>query len=114
MDRKRIEERRDELRKIGKKDGGNSVDDGDLWKIIVGDEDDEKEERRKLMNVRKGIIIEKIRWWDEDKRNGLIDERNRKMIKIKWRIELGVDIGDLIEIKRELNGEREGSEEKEI
>lgn len=30
MDRKRIEERRDELRKIGKKDGGNSVDDGDL------------------------------------------------------------------------------------
>ena len=97
--------------------GGGDVDGvfdelGDLAVALDGDGDDAARARGDLLNVAEGLLVledgggvGRVLGGDDDDGEGLVDEGVGAVLHLSGGVALGVDVGDLLELERALEGD---------
>ena len=82
--------------------------------LLVGDHHHLAAARQHLLDVGAGLLEEVVARRQHDHRRLLVDERDRPVLHLAGGIALGVDVGDLLELERALERQREAGAAAEI
>ena len=76
--------------------------------VPLGDDrEDATAARLDLLYVALDLVVGRIPRGEHDHRHVLVDERDRPVLHLRRRVTLGVDVGDLLELERALQGDGE-------
>ena len=80
----------------------------------IRDHDDLAAARADLLDIREGLLEQRVRRRDDDDRHVVVDEGDRPVLHLAGGVALGVDVGDLLQLQGAFERQRIGGAAPEI